>query len=781
MTAELKSKSCQRRRWRITGRVQGVGFRPFVHRIAAAHGLSGFVLNDAAGVVVEAQGTLRDLNGFANDLRHAKPALAVIHDTAITKIPAVDAETGFTIEHSQAGASPRAEIAPDLGLCAECLAEINDPVDRRRFGYGLTNCTACGPRFSIIRAVPYDRPNTTMASFAMCADCRAEYENPSNRRFHAQPTACHTCGPKVALVDPHGVRIEGDPIRGAAERLARGEIVAVKGIGGFHLAVRADDDAAVQRLRQIKHRSFKPLAIMCRNLGAAEQIVELSDRAAEAMTSSAAPIVLAPRRRSAPVAPSVAPGNHRLGVMLAYTPIHHLLFAAADGRFGALVMTSGNDSDEPLVFTNEDAVEQLGRMCDAILWHDRPIERPVDDSLLLDAGHGREPIVLRRSRGYAPTPILLPDGLNSQGLCMGGEQKNTVAVVRGNQVILSQHLGDLEHARTYANFKRAVDDLLELFAVKPQWIAHDLHPTYVSTMYAAQLARELHVPHVRLQHHYAHAAAVLAEHGQTGPALAVVCDGTGYGTDGTIWGGELLSVDFNGFRRLGRLRPLRLPGGDATAKQPWRSSMPLLLNAFGDRFIDHPIVAKLAPDAEQARFVAEMLRTRTNCASSSSAGRVFDGVAALLGLCRENNFEAQAPLALESAASAFGDAPAPREPLFELQEHGVIDLSPLVREIVEQRLRGAPAAGLAALFHEQFVAAWEAAVARAVEQTGLIEVVLSGGVMCNEIVDRRLTERLVKRGLHVLRHRLVPPNDGGLALGQAALASYWTANGLIER
>jgi hydrogenase maturation protein HypF len=405
----------------------------------------------------------------------------------------------------------------------------------------------------------------------------------------------------------------------------------------------------------------------------------------------------------------------------------------------------------------------------------------VDDSVLLDAGKDRHPIVLRRSRGYVPTPIALPDGVKSNGLCVGGELKSTVAVVRENQVILSQHLGDLEHARTYANFKRAADDVLKLFAVEPDWIAHDLHPTYVSTMYAAQLARDLHVPHVRLQHHYAHAAAVLAEHGQMGPALAVVCDGTGYGTDHTIWGGELLAVDFKGFRRLGHLKPLRLPGGDAAAKQPWRSAMALLLNAYGDAFLDQPVVRGLAPDAEQARFVAEMLRTHTGCVSSSSAGRVFDGVAALLGLCRENHFEAQAPMALESAAIAADKPATPSEPLFAIDEHGVIDLAPLVRRLVERRVHGVPAEELAALFHHQFTAAWEAAVVRAVEQTRLIEVALSGGVMCNQIVDRQLTERLRARGLHVLRHHIVPPNDGGLALGQAALASYWAANGLIAK
>jgi hydrogenase maturation protein HypF len=655
---------------------------------------------------------------------------------------------------------------------------LRDPLDKRRHGYALINCTNCGPRFSIIRSVPYDRPNTTMASFAMCDDCQAEYSSPADRRFHAQPTACRVCGPKVELVDPSGHPIPGDPIARAVEMLLDGKIVAVKGIGGFHLAVRADQTKAVYRLREIKHRSHKPFAVMVPNLEAARQIIDLSDRAAEAMTSPAAPIILAPRKAGAKIAATVAWGNHRLGVLVAYTPLHHLLFDALRARVSALVMTSANDSDEPLIFTNEDAISHLAGMCDAILWHDRPIQRPVDDSVLLDAAD-REPIPLRRSRGFVPSPILLSDQWQSEGICVGGELKNTVAVVRGREVILSQHLGDLEHARTYANFKRAVDDLVRLFAIKPQWVAHDLHPTYVSTMYAVQLARSLHVPRIKLQHHYAHAAAVLAEHGQTGPALAVVCDGTGYGSDGTIWGGELLAVDLEGFRRLGHLRQMRLPGGDAAAKQPWRCAMSLLLNAYGERFVDLPIFARLVDDVADARFVVQMLHNRTNCFTSSAAGRVFDGVAALLGLCRENHFEAQAPMALESAAHAFGESPRVSQPLFELHEqHGmVIDLSPLVRELVHRRQRGAPSEELAALFHEQFVAAWVEAVLRAVEQTGLIEVVLSGGVLCNEIVDRELNRRLQSRGLRVLRHRLVPPNDGGLALGQAVLAVSRAARG----
>jgi hydrogenase maturation protein HypF len=437
-------------------------------------------------------------------------------------------------------------------------------------------------------------------------------------------------------------------------------------------------------------------------------------------------------------------------------------------------VTSANDSDEPLVFTDDEAASHLGRSCDAILGHQRPIERPVDDSVVLDAGN-RAPVIIRRSRGYVPTPIPLPHECDLPGLCVGGELKSVVGVVRDGNVVLSQHLGDLQHARTYANFKHATEDLLKLFDVQPRWIAHDAHPGYVSTLYARQLAGALRVPRVPVQHHYAHAMSALVEHGLTGPALAVVCDGTGYGPDGTIWGGELLAVDLKGYKRLAHLQRIRLAGGDAAARQTWRSALSLLQAALGDGFLDHPAAARLAPQPEQARFVAQMLRTGTNCVMSSSAGRVFDGVAALLGLCATNSFEAQAPLALEAAAAArVGQLPPAKRPLFELRGNGcmTVDLTPLVREILNAHAHGTPAEELAALSHEQFVAAWEAAVVRASDATGLICVVLSGGVFCNEIVDRELWNRLMARGLHVLRHELVPPNDGGLALGQAALAGF---------
>ena len=770
----LTADHVQRRQWRIRGRVQGVGFRPFVYRLAREHDLTGHVLNDETGVVVEAQGTADHLMQFASDIRAKKPALAVIREMVGNKLAPVENETEFTIDASlSATATASADVSPDLAVCPRCLAELHDPHDKRRHGYPLINCTECGPRFSIIRKVPYDRGNTTMSAFAMCDACRSEYENPADRRFHAQPTACWACGPEVILIDRSGQMRRVAPVEEAARRLAEGEIITIKGLGGFHLAVRADQERAVRRLRDKKHRLHKPFALMVADLDAARRLVELSDGAAALMTSPVAPIVLAPRRPHGPVAPSVAPGNHRLGVMIAYTPLHHRIFDFLRGQCPALVMTSANDTDEPLVFQDDEAVSHVGLNSDAILLHRRPIERPVDDSVVIDAA-GRPPIVVRRSRGFVPTSIALPAECRSTGICMGGDLKCVVGVVRDGAVILSQHFGDLAHARTYANFKRAAADLMELFNVQPKWVAHDMHPAYVSTLYARQLAASLHIPCAPVQHHYAHAMAALIEHGQTGPALAVVCDGTGYGPDGTIWGGELLAVDLNRCKRVGHLAKIRIAGGDAAARQPWRSALSLVQAALGDGFLDHDSVAKLAPRTEDAHFVAHMLKTGTNCVTSTSAGRVFDGLAALLGLCCENTFEAQAPIALESAAQAFGRVPKLGDALFELRGDDclTIELAPLVREILYRLRDGVPVEELAAIVHDQFVAAWEAAVVKASDQTGLICVVLSGGVFCNEIIDRELSDRLAARGLHVLRHELVPPNDGGLALGQAAIAAY---------
>jgi hydrogenase maturation protein HypF len=853
-----------RKHLRITGRVQGVGFRPFIYRLARQFELTGIVCNDPAGVSVEAQGHADQLNNFIAAIRNRAPAAAAVREVVETLLRPCEAEDGFTIVTTQTAGAPTTEITPDLALCPDCLADIRNAHDTHRHGYALTNCTNCGPRYSIVRNIPYDRRNTTMAGFTLCDSCREEYENPGDRRFHAQPNACRKCGPRVSLVLVNQLplaasRIEGlrsakpqakynpitdagseaiqragstagssgsseylrpgvddnsrNPITTAAELLRAGKIVAIKGIGGYHLAVAANNAQAVDRLRELKHRPAKPFALMCPTLQAARQYVELSRSAEKLLTSPAAPIVLAPRRDNTGIAAGVAPGSHRLGILLAYTPLHHLLFDAL-GSVDCLVMTSGNDVDEPLVF--DENPYQLAGICDAILTHNRPIERAVDDSVILDAP--RSPIFLRRSRGFTPAPITLPtpqagceryaanariDPATSDlptGLCLGAEMKNTVALVQNGQVILSQHLGNLTRARTFNSFKLAIDDLCRLFAAKPQWIAHDLHPQYLSTQYAKQLAAAWDVPLIGVQHHHAHAAGVLAEHEITEPALAVVCDGTGFGTDGTIWGGEILEINAGDFRRLGRLKPIRLAGGDASAKHPWRSAMSLLQTAYGDDFLKHPagsLVTRASgpcvrlpnEDASNAgsrsaraggpchgetdvQFVGRMLINNISCVQSSSTGRIFDGVAALLGLCTDNRYDAEAPALLESTA-ASSDRNITAEQGFTLCDTGgltEIDLSPLVRQIVDGVIRKESTADLAMLFHVSLADAFAAAVTRAMRQTARRTVALSGGVFCNALFTELLTNRLEQTGATVLRHRVVPPNDGGISFGQAVVA-----------
>ena len=784
-----RSSATTRRLWRVSGQVQGVGYRPFVYGLAQRHGLTGFVRNDLHGLWVEAQGGTEALERFARALETQRPPLARVQSITCQDLPTRRRDAGFRIDGSTGeGGVPGAAVTADAAVCPQCVDELFGSDDRRR-GYGLINCTNCGPRYTIVRRVPYDRPNTTMAGFALCDHCRSEYADPTDRRFHAQPIACHRCGPKVELVDMAGRRLdaraEGGPVAATARCLARGQIVAIKGLGGFHLAVRADDGEAVARLRQRKHRDAKPLAVMVPTLEQAQRLVQLSDAAGALWRSPACPIVLARRRARDGVAPGVAPGNHRLGVILPYTPIQHLLFAAAEAPLGPLVMTSANASDEPLVIDNAEARQRLAGLCDAILQHDRPIERCVDDSVVLDPGHG-PPLPIRRARGYAPTAVPLPRsgrggaadrrlGEVPDGLCVGGELKGCVAVVRDGQAILGQHLGDLTHPLAFDYFKKAIRDLCELFGAEPRWIAHDLHPAYLSAQHAAALSRQTGARLLGIQHHHAHAAAVMAEHDCRDPVLALVCDGAGYGTDGTIWGGELFRADLVSCRRLARLRPLRLPGGDAAARDTRRAGLALLHHAFGDDFAQHPFAARLVPDAGEREMLGAMIRRQVQCALNSGAGRLFDGFAALLGLCEHNHYEAQAALALEAAADSW--RPSDRGAGFDLRpptaSEGLweIDPAPLVRATARRREQGAPVEELAADLHAELARAWAAVTIEQSRATGLGTAVLSGGVFCNEILTRRLTELLAAAGLRVLRHRLVPPNDGGLALGQAAVAA----------
>jgi hydrogenase maturation protein HypF len=705
--------------------------------------------------------------------------LAYIRSICQQRIACRPGEKAFKIiESEDSGRGGVCEVTADTAACAQCVAETFASDDRRH-GYGLTNCTNCGPRFSIIRRVPYDRHNTTMAGFEMCPACRAEYTDPADRRFHAQPIACHDCGPRVTLVDRKGQALGTDPIATARSLLWQGRIVAIKGLGGFHIAVRGDDQSAVLRLRQLKKRDHKPLALMVSSIEEARRLVELGRAAVGWLTSPWSPIVLGVRRRQSGIAESVAPGTHRLGLMLPYTPIHHLLLRGGEEEMPPLVMTSGNVCDEPLAIDNGDALRRLGPLCDAILWHGRPIERGVDDSVIIDAGEDT-PIFVRRSRGYAPAAIELVGAEGQEGICVGGELKNAVAIVRDGAAILSQHLGDLSHPRAFENFRRTIDDMRQLFGVpRPRWIAHDMHPMYLSTSHATRLARELGVPAIGVQHHHAHAAAVMAEHGIAHRILAVVCDGTGYGTDGSIWGGELLVTDRNAFERLAHLRSLRLAGGDTAARETDRCALALLYQALGNDFADHPAARRLVPQPSRRRILARMIADDIASAHSSGAGRVFDGVAALLGLCSHNHFEAQAALALEAAAHVGQPAAAATQSFFAIaDDSGEIDLSPLMIELLRRMDHCEPVEDLALLFHEQFARAWEAAVVEAARRTQLKDVALSGGVFCNSLLARRLSELLERHGLRVLRQQQVPPNDGGIALGQAAVACARVRAGL---
>lgn len=767
----------KRIRMSVSGQVQGVGFRPFVHRVAQSLGLRGFVRNTPDGAVVEVEGAERQLGEFRIRFTAEKPVLAEIRAVTNEPVPPRLNETEFSIHSSIVSEGKSAQVTVDTAMCAECVSEILSSADRRR-GYGLTNCTNCGPRYSIVQSIPYDRCNTTMAGFVLCPTCSKEYENPADRRFHAQPTACHDCGPTVTLVDPAGNTIAGDAIAVARQMLRDGKILAIKGLGGFHLAVRADLAASVRRLRTLKRRDHKPFALMVRTIDDAGALVHLSGKAIDAMQSPVCPIILAVRKSGVPIAADVAPESHRLGVMLPYTPIHHLLFAEG---MPPLVMTSGNVSDEPLVIDNVDALELLGPMCDGLLWHDRAIARGVDDSIFIDAGDESALVPLRRARGLVPQEIQLSTPAPAQGIALGAELKNTVAVVRSNgSTVLSQHLGDLMHAQAFGAFRSAVDDLQKLFGVSPQWIAHDLHPQYVSTGYASKLSAKLGgVPTFAVQHHHAHAASLMAEHEIGGPILAVVCDGTGYGTDGTIWGGEVLHADHTSFQRLAHLRPLSLPGGDAAARDITRSALALLHHAYCEDFHNLPIVSRLVPAEIRRNALCQMIETGFNCARSSGAGRYFDAIAALLGLSSHNHYEGQAAMRLEAVASQSTATFTTERDWFELNDGDSrqIDFAPLVREFVHRIERGVATAELPALFHEQLARALAAVTIRASEQTGVRIAGLSGGVFCNVRLSARLTQLLEQAGMTVLRHRRVPPNDGGIALGQCAIAAARYARG----
>jgi len=760
----------------VEGIVQGVGFRPFVYSLATGLGLGGLVGNDVDGVFAEVEGPAAVVGEFLRRLAAEAPPLATIERITTSAMTPAGAAS-FEIVASGADGRRRTLVAADTATCADCLREVADPADRR-YRYPFINCTNCGPRFTIVRDVPYDRPLTTMAGFAMCDRCAAEYHDPADRRYHAQPVCCPACGPRLTLRDAagqpwpmtenpanaparRGPPDPTEPLDLAARLLRDGRVVAVKGLGGYHLAADAARDDAVAALRARKHREDKPFAVLAAGLDAARALCEVDDAAAALLTSRARPIVLLPRRPGAAVAAATAPGNRDLGIMLPYTPLHHLLIEAV-GR--PIVLTSGNVSDEPIAYRDEDALDRLAGIADAFLTHDRAIHIRTDDSVAR-AFRGR-PMPLRRSRGYVPEPVAVPGGFPRPVLACGAELKNTFCLAKDRHAFVSHHIGDLENVETLRSFTEGIEHVRRLFDVDPRVVAYDLHPEYLSTKYALDLED---VDLVGVQHHHAHIASCLADNGwppDSGRVIGVAFDGTGYGADGTLWGGEFLIADYADFGRAGHLAPVPLPGGQAAIRQPWRMAAAYLEAAGLDA--EHLDVARR--HSGQWPAVVAMARKGLNAPLTSSAGRLFDAVAALLGVRDAINYEGQAAIELEQRADpaergayrAGIDGEAP------FRVHG----ADLIRAAAaDLAAGGVPPAVIAARFHNGVAAAVEAACLRLRERHGLTAVALSGGVFQNLLLLNQVVTRLESREFTVLTHSRVPCNDGGISLGQAVIAA----------
>jgi hydrogenase maturation protein HypF len=760
----------ERRAITVQGVVQGVGFRPFVYALASRFQLAGFVKNEAGSVVIEVEGGPASLNSFLSRLAEEPPPLARIERLQWEARPA-RGEREFHIKPSDHASAGPIFISPDVATCPACLKELFDPADRR-YRYPFLNCTNCGPRLTIITGAPYDRPRTTMAAFAMCPACLAEYEDPTNRRFHAQPTCCPVCGPQLALLNDQGQLIAVDePLDRFASALRDGRIGALKGLGGYHLACDARQSAAVAELRRRKHRDEKPFALMVRDEASAAVLADIQPAERELLRSPRRPIVLVRKRLPSPIATEVAPNNPFLGVMLPYTPLHQLLLHQLEGV--PLVMTSGNRSDEPIAFEEGDAVARLAGIADLFLVHDRPIHVRCDDSVTRVICESAAPtptaeMPLRRSRGYAPEPIALPMSCPAPILAVGGQLKGTFALGRERNAFLSHHLGDLDHFDAYRSFLNDLALYEKLFAISPRLVAHDLHPDYASTKYALRRGEEEGLQNLAVQHHHAHLASCMAEHGLAETVIGVTFDGTGYGADGAIWGGEFLIGDYVQFRRAAHFRYVGLPGGDQAVREPWRIALAHLLDATGAA----DLLEKRLP-APATRTVRQMIERRFNTPLTSSAGRLFDAVACLAGLRDRVSFEGQAAMELEwSAECANPDSSyewellgaAPGNPLR-------IDARPLIRGVSEAVRRGHGTSRIARRFHATMADIIVGVCERLRAESGINAVVLSGGVFMNVMLLQDSLGRLRERGFRVYRHERVPCNDGGLSLGQLAIAA----------
>jgi hydrogenase maturation protein HypF len=771
-----------RKQFRVHGIVQGVGFRPFVYKLAHSLGLCGFVLNTSAGVVIEAEGAGAALDRFLLNLTGSPPTLAEIESVTVTEL-APTGEADFIIRDSAEDPGSAAEVPADVATCDECRRNFTDPANRR-FQYAFTNCTQCGPRYSIIQEVPYDRRATTMAGFTMCAACQGEYDDPASRRFHAQPNACAECGPWLELVEPDSgnetelgatgrrPHASADTLREVRRQLREGKILAIKGLGGFHLACDAENHAAVRRLRERKRRSDKPFALMARDLNAVEEFCSVSEADRQALSSPRRPIVILPRQPGSRISSAVAPHQPTLGVMLPYTPLHHLLFGETQegsAEFTALVMTSGNLSEEPIVLRNDKAATKLDGLADSFLFHNREIHTRVDDSIIRNF-EGRER-VLRRARGFAPHALDLGAPL-AEILGCGAELKNTLCLTRERYAILSQHLGDMENYETLEFFEETLEKLKRLFRIQPRAVAYDLHPHYMSAKFALELPG---VEHIGIQHHHAHIASCMAENHLCQRVIGVAWDGTGYGTDGRIWGGEFLVADLAGFERRAHFRYVPLPGGDAAIRQPWRAALSYIEDTFGPHSLPASLPIWETIPAKTIALVQTMMRRGVNTVQTSSCGRLFDAVASILGLRHETNYEGQAAMELEAAAEDGIETSFPFEVSFG--DPSIIDLRPMIESIVGEQRRGTQADELAARFHNT-LAEIVAGVCEGIRRREkLNQVCLSGGCFQNMKLLAGAVSRLRRRGFEVFLHAQVPPNDGGISLGQALVANQALQNG----
>jgi hydrogenase maturation protein HypF len=756
-----------RRRFLVGGIVQGVGFRPFVFNLAEAENLVGLVSNTSAGVLIEVQGPVAAVEAFARRLREDAPPLSRIVSVKSEDVPTLGGFTKFSIEKSRNTPGTNTLIPSDMATCADCLDDIRSP-ENRRFGYAFTNCTNCGPRWTIIDRIPYDRPFTSMASFEICADCLEEYEDPRDRRFHAQPNACPVCGPQVWLEAGEEKVGAEQALAEAARLLSEGKILAVKGLGGFHLAADACNEEAVQRLRKRKNREAKPLAVMISSLEEAGEFAHIGDDEAALLKTPEAPIVLVeklPAGGKNQLAPAVAGGHRRLGVMLPYTPLHHLLFdRLAFHGVTALVMTSGNTSDEPICLSNDEARVKLGTIADAFLFHDRGIIRRADDSVLQILNE--KPFFFRRSRGYAPVPVFIRGG-GPDILAVGPELKNTICLLKNDRAFLSPHIGDLENLQAFEFFQETIATLQSVLECEPKIIAHDMHPGYFSTQWAQKQkahGRTL----VPVQHHHAHLVAVMAEHQVQDQAIGLIMDGTGYGTDETIWGGEILVGDAKSFTRLGHFEPMPLPGGDAAIKAPWRTAVSYLRQAVGDAEVLNLLPGSFSHLAVQP--VLEIVRKGINSPLTTSCGRLFDAVAALIGPWTEVHYEAQAAIELMALTSHEEVRLAKPWAGIAIDDSLVLPVKPLVAAVAQAVSSGTAAAEISARFHRTLIDILVSAALLASRKTGLSSVVLAGGVFQNEILMSGLMAALQEHGLRPLTPEQTPANDGGIALGQALIA-----------